>query len=798
MTPDTTPPRPDEVNPARALLDSVAAHGGTLAFLLLVIVVEVALLSTFSLTAMYVLDVALPRESGGFTALVMVGLITAFLGASVAAVGREHLASELGGQALLEIRERLFAHLQTLSAGFYARREMGDMLAKHTDDLAAVESGLVRGIPLGIYGALGLATTVVLHFVLDWRLALVTGLVIPFAIFGPAWTRRWYARWQHDRQEAQQASAEEAAAAATSPAAAASDEKTESAQKEPRKRFTLSFVSTPQPPGVEPAIQPLETPAPDVTTKSPRVAELSREEKITREAEVRARSVRRTTFLERLSGQATHISTMLGELVILGVGIYLVTINVMTLGKLTAFAGLLVTLVSMVGHLATALPSWRRAQLGMRKVLDVLAEQPQVKDADDAEALPRIQKEIGLDRVSFSYTGERLDLAGVSAKIPAGAKVAFVGRGASGKSTVFNLLARFHEPKAGSIQIDGKDLRGVTQASLWEQMGIVFQDPFLFKGSVRENILVGKPSASPDEIEAAARAAGIHEQIMSWPLGYDSDVGDRGVRLTTGQRQMVALARAILRDPAILLLDDPTGSLDPVAEVQFNQTLQQVGRGRTVVQVTHRLTSAVSCDRIYVLDKGSLVEAGTHGELMLRRNSVYAQLWRQQHDGLTISDDGRTAAVTPQRLRTMPLFSDDEIDDAVLDALATRFNSERWAENRTLFEQGDPGDKFYVIAHGSVEVIRKDENGQETRIAELREGEVFGEMALLTDEPRTATLRTRTPCLLLTLSRSQFQHMLRATPRLRAAVERLAAQRARPAPLAPTTSPKRELVGAGR
>jgi ATP-binding cassette subfamily B protein len=285
---------------------------------------------------------------------------------------------------------------------------------------------------------------------------------------------------------------------------------------------------------------------------------------------------------------------------------------------------------------------------------------------------------------------------------------------------------------------------------------------------VRDNIRFGKPDATEAEIEDAARAAQIHDLVLSLPSGYDTDVGERGGRLSGGQRQRVGLARAILRDPAILLLDEATSALDPATEAALNETLRHLSLGRTVVQVTHRLVGVVDVDRIFVLDDGRLAEDGTHQEL-LALGGQYASLWRQQQEGLSISRDGRTAEITPARLRALSAFQG--LDDDALAKLAERFSTERVPENRAVFEQGDPGDKFYVIAHGTVEVLQRDEDGTERRLRVLQDGEVFGELALLNDAPRTATVRTRTACLLLTLSSQQFFQLLDSVPRLRATIQ---------------------------
>jgi ATP-binding cassette subfamily B protein len=245
--------------------------------------------------------------------------------------------------------------------------------------------------------------------------------------------------------------------------------------------------------------------------------------------------------------------------------------------------------------------------------------------------------------------------------------------------------------------MDGQDLRQVTQESLRSQIGSVFQDTFLYNASVRENITLGKLDVTDREVEAAAKAAEIHDFILTLPQGYDTTVGERGGQLSGGQRQRIALARAILYDPAILVLDEPTSALDPQTEAAVNATLHKQGQGRTLITVTHRLASVANADRIFVLERGRVVEQGTHEEL-LEALGLYYHLWGQQN-GFA---DAERIGVEASRLRAIPFF--ENLDEALLSALTDRFVVERYAEERVIFEEGDPGDKLYFIDRGEVEV----------------------------------------------------------------------------------------------
>jgi ATP-binding cassette subfamily B protein len=290
---------------------------------------------------------------------------------------------------------------------------------------------------------------------------------------------------------------------------------------------------------------------------------------------------------------------------------------------------------------------------------------------------------------------------------------------------------------------------------------------------VRENIRLGRPGASDAEVEAAARAAELEEAIEALPRGYETVVGERGQRLSGGQRQRVALARAIIRDPAVLLLDEATSALDPATEAQINATIARLARGRTVVTVTHRLTSVVEADWIVVLERGRLVEQGRHADL-LERDGAYRRLWRRQ-SGFAVSGDGRQAAVDADRLRLIPLFAG--LDDAALASLADRFSTRPLEAGDLVCREGEPGDEFYIVARGQLEAQRRGADGQPRRIARMDDGDFFGEIALLRDRPRTATVRAVTAGVLLALDRGQFDRLLAAAPGVRAIVEQAARDR---------------------
>jgi ATP-binding cassette subfamily B protein len=365
-------------------------------------------------------------------------------------------------------------------------------------------------------------------------------------------------------------------------------------------------------------------------------------------------------------------------------------------------------------------------------------------------------------------------LLDVTLTIPVGARVAIVGPSGAGKSTLVGLLLRLYDPTAGRILFDGHDVRAVTHRSLREQIAVVPQDTFLFDTTVRENIALGREGATDADVLRAAQAAALHPFVERLEDGYEARVGERGARLSGGQRQRLAIARALVRDPRLLILDEATSALDPQTEAAILQTIEQVGRDRTTVMITHRLAAAVRCDTVFVLDAGRLVEAGTHAALLERRG-LYWQLWSEQQGGL---DDVASSQADPSRLTRVPLFSG--LTPGELTLLARRVTVERLGPGTEVVRQGEVADKLFVITAGEVDVFVAGGDGVEQRVAVLTAPGYFGEIALLGDDSarRTATVRARGPIELYGLHKDDFLGLLASHEQLAEDVQALAQARA--------------------
>ena len=364
----------------------------------------------------------------------------------------------------------------------------------------------------------------------------------------------------------------------------------------------------------------------------------------------------------------------------------------------------------------------------------------------------------------------------VSLRIPSGSYAAFVGASGAGKSAILSMLMRFHDPSGGRVTIDGHDLRHVTQASLRAQMGVVLQDGFVFHSTIRENIRMGRPTATEEAITDAARDAGMLGFIQAQPLGFDTPVGRDGLSLSGEMTQRLALARAILRKPAILLLDEISSALDPAEDLAVNTTLDELSKTTTLISATHRLASVTGASHIFVFDKGKLVEQGNHFELM-GMDGTYASLWHKQA-GFRFSPDGRHVDVDAQRLQAIPIL--EQLPESILAELAPFFATETFESGREIVCQNDPGDKFYIIARGEVEVWRTEEkSGRSLCVNVLNDGDFFGEITLMTGFPRTATVRTIAVTTCISLERGQFTKLIDRFPDLKRGLSEIAVQRLR-------------------
>jgi ABC-type multidrug transport system fused ATPase/permease subunit len=549
------------------------------------------LLSVFSLltataTALappYLAKVALDDAVRGHGGTKLVVVVVIFVAAGLANWGMTYVETYMTGwvgeRILADLRNRLFAHLQQLSLGFYERNRAGVIISRLTNDVEAIDQLVTDGVTSLVQNSLTLLGTAIILFVLDWRLALATCAVLPLMSVATALFR------------------------------------TRSAQAYGQVRERLGLVTA--------------TLAEDIAGM--RVVQAFNREQPAfenfRQVAQRYREANmRTVVLNGFYFPTVDLLSTAALAIVLAYGGHLYFGHSLSLGTLFAFMLYVNNFFDPVQQLSQLYNTFLSATAALDKIMGVLDEQPQVIDRPGARDLPHIAGRVHFDNVRFTYGRGDEVLHGIDLDIPAGTTVALVGHTGAGKSTIAKLLARFYEPTHGRIRIDGVDLNDVTQASLRRQLGVVPQEGFLFAGTVAENIAFGKPDATPDEIVRAAQTVGAHEFILRLEDGYETQLGERGSRLSLGQRQLVAFARALLANPRVLILDEATSSVDIGTERRIEEALRILLADRTAFIIAHRLSTIRDADLIVVLEHGRVVEQGSHDELLAQRG-LYTSLY---------------------------------------------------------------------------------------------------------------------------------------------------------------------------
>jgi ATP-binding cassette, subfamily B, bacterial len=502
-------------------------------------------------------------------------VVVAFLAAGLlnwgATATQVYYTGWIGERVLTDLRERLFSHLQRLSLGYYERNRAGAVISRLTNDVEALDRLVTEGVQSLLQNSLTLFGSAIILFFLDWRLALATLAVFPLMSIATAIFRRRSSRaYRHVRERLGTVTATLAEDIAG-------------------MRVVQSFA------------------------RERRNAERFRDVN----DHYRAAN-RETVVLNGLYFPFVDFLSSAAMAVVLGYGGYRVIQGDIEVGTLFAFIGYLANFFDPVQQLSQLYNTFLSAVAALDKIIDVMDEEPEVRDRPGAVELPRIEGHVRFENVHFGYGDGPEVLHGIDLDVLPGTTVALVGHTGAGKSTMAKLLARFYEPRSGRITLDEHDLRDVTQESLRRQLGIVPQEGFLFAGTVHENIAFGRADASEEEVVAAAQAVGAHEFIAELEDGYQTEVQERGSRLSLGQRQLVAFARALLADPRILVLDEATSSVDIGTERRIELALRRLLAGRTAFIIAHRLSTIRRADVIVVIEEGRIVEHGSHDELVAR------------------------------------------------------------------------------------------------------------------------------------------------------------------------------------
>jgi ATP-binding cassette subfamily B protein len=701
----------------RVIARYLAPYRGMVLMVVLMLLLDVAFSIAWPLSFKYFIDnIPTLHMDGGYTTEVIVVLIAAVLLASLSDILRGYGYAVLSSKVKRDARQTVFRHLQKMSMSFYVRERSRDLVGHLSGDLSMLETAVTSGIANFLLGVVGIVVSTTLLFFLEWHLALLTVLGLVLCVVLP---RPWLRRAASARADLEDMESELESNAQ------------ESILAQPVvKAFGLGthFVS-----GFE--------------TRTEALASQSLKSK----------------FLTYMAERTPNGIILTVQVLAMGFGLLMVAGGRTTLGSIIAFQGIFLYVIRSVQTLTQVTPVLVDSVSGLRRVQELLHERPAVPEAPDALPTLPMRECIRFHNVTFSYGTAQPHLERVNLTITCGTFVAFVGASGSGKSTLLSLLIRFYDPAHGAITFDGTDIRQASLDGLRREIGVVMQEGNLFNLSLRENIRLGWPAASDHDVETAARLAEIHEWIVSQPQGYDTPAGEYGARISAGQRQRIAIARALVRQPKILILDEATTSLDPETESAIISTLRDLSAGRTLISLTHRLSNVRAADCIHFMERGTVVESGNHYQL-LAADGAYAKLWRRQ-SGFTFNEQGSSGAVEARRLRDYPVLKD--LEPSVLEEVARFFVAESYPEGRNVVAQGEIGDRFYLIARGRVEVLKDDAAGTPQKVAILEDGDYFGELALVHSVPRTATVRTMAPSLLLSLRDTHFKALLQRYPNLK-------------------------------
>lgn len=566
----------------KRLLVYVKPYAGRMVFGLICMIIAAAAYLVVPWLIKNVVDEVLQAKDLATLNLVVVAILVMFLIRGFATYGQTYTMSYIGQRVIIDIRQALFKHLQRLDQAYFDRRKTGQIMSNLTNDVSALQAAIVDNLISLITEGVTLIGSLISMILIDWKLTLVTLIIVPVVlglvnVFG--------------------------------------------------KKLRLAGHE------VQGRIADITALLQEVISSIRVVRSFAREsyeiEQFEHENQRNFRAAMKATKLSSLLSPLVEFSAAIAVTVILWYGGYNVVTGVISAGSLIAFLIYAINLSNPVKRLSQVYSNIQKSMAAGDRVFEILDTEPEVKEKPNAKVLPELKGDVDFDNVSFSYDGEKNALESLNLHVPAGRIIAVVGPSGAGKTTIANLLPRFYDVTSGTLRIDGVDVRDVTFKSLREQIGLVPQETMLFNASIKENILYGRLDGTDEEVYAAAKAANALEFIEKMPEGMDTLVGERGSSLSGGQRQRISIARAILKEPKILILDEATSALDTESEKLVQEALERLMKNRTAFVIAHRLSTIKNADQIIVMKQGHVVESGTHEEL-LEQDGLYKSLYSVQ------------------------------------------------------------------------------------------------------------------------------------------------------------------------